>query len=138
MFSLTFARTSANMRSPNFTIGTQLFGCVWWYYRQWNTEQKKSKVVVSPTPSSMENNGKKLIKCLYRLLAVLPQKSKQFLALKSRLVVSAQYRSHVGDDWICFLFWRQNISNKFNFQSFPFIFRWASNPRVDKITTIFN
>lgn len=46
----------------------------------------------------MENNGKKLIKCLYRLLAVLPQKSKQFLALKSRLVVSAQYRSHVGDD----------------------------------------
>jgi hypothetical protein len=46
----------------------------------------------------MENRKKKLVKCLYRLLAVLPQKSKQFLALKSRLMVSAQYGSHVGEN----------------------------------------
>merc|ERR1712110_547219 len=40
----------------------------------------------------MENRNRGLLKCLYRLLAVLPQKSKQFLALKTRLAISVQFK----------------------------------------------
>ena len=50
-FSLTFARSPANIRNLIFTIGIQLFGWDKWFPRRWTTVLKNfSKVHLLPTP----------------------------------------------------------------------------------------